>query len=109
MLPPPSHTTVVACGSIGLWCSNATPYSPETLTGALASAPGASPRGLGGGVTPLRFVGGSYALSRSRARSVAGAWASYATRTRDAAYSAVSSVSATTSAMGWPLNRIAAS
>jgi hypothetical protein len=58
-LPSPSHTTVEACGSIGLWCSTACLYSCRTWIGAPAKAPSGSPRGFGGGLMPERFFGGS--------------------------------------------------
>jgi hypothetical protein len=56
----------------------------------------------------IGLVGGftGVAASRRRYTSVMCASFSYSTRTSDAAKRAISDVSATTSAIGWPLNMI---
>ena len=69
----------------------------------------AAPRGFGGvNNASIGFAGGftGEAASRWRYTSVTCASVSYSTRTSDAAKRAISEVSATTSAIGWPLNMI---
>ena len=63
MRPSPSQATVVACISIGLWCSVASSYSAEIPTGAFASAVSASPRFFGGWKVWRFFDGMNFSAS----------------------------------------------
>ncbi len=96
----PSQTAVVACGSIALWLCGGVEKVRSTAYGAAASAAGASPLFADASAIRLLFCGTALCFSASKEVAAGSSW--YKGRTSDAAYRAISSVSATTTAIGWP-------
>ncbi|GAA3114061.1 hypothetical protein GCM10020001_036550 [Nonomuraea salmonea] len=96
----PFQTAVVACGSIALWFRAGVLNVRSTETGAAASAASASPFSAPCCMIGLPLTG--TAFGASAAKSTAAGSSSYADRTSRAACLAVSCVSATTTATGWP-------
>ena len=107
----PSQLAIVACGSMGLCCCRGMRYSASIFISASANAFSGSPRRVSAGSGELgrRPTAGATARSSPPVKSRRGVSGAYSVRTSHAAYSAWSSVSATTIAIGWPLNRTTSS